>query len=523
MQKKIEQFIFLSERILLEPGELRLRPTWSSLQNVSNELSSYIKQLSFNFETKYALLFLLSISDENQQKNGCMSLLFRKILTTIPSRELLLLLSAVSRVELNTYLLPFLYESGNIGSVAAYTAAKLGLKVKYDAFEFFLNSREWSQKDLINLSLLSLSDEKQYLIANINQAYQNSHKEVFRDFAEILQTSNKAIGVPQIPELGSGEASNKNNIVVQEEKNTQPTATAQKPVAPTVKRAAVPSKNSIQKSDTEPESFVNKIKNYSQNVSDKIRNNNLSIDTDKVGETLKNSSEELSNFSKSDDSSSNKKLFIGIGSSVAIIALLLAVFSLSQDNENSSTEYTYNKTAKIPNYWVDAVTNKHLTPKYLEADVDYRMGELYLTRSLYDEAIRFFQYALKTEPKHLSAKLRWGYVEMLQGNYFAAKKLLKEVQADEPKLKNVNLYLARTAALEKKFDEAKSYYKQEYKLYNELSVGMEYANFLADNGKHNEAMEQIAFLQEKFPDKMLVLDSNKDESSDSKTEGDKNE
>ena len=54
MQKKIEQFIFLSERILLEPGELRLRPTWSSLQNVSNELSSYIKQLSFNFETKYA-------------------------------------------------------------------------------------------------------------------------------------------------------------------------------------------------------------------------------------------------------------------------------------------------------------------------------------------------------------------------------------------------------------------------------------------------------------------------------------
>ena len=36
---------------------------------------------------------------------------------------------------------------------------------------------------------------------------------------------------------------------------------------------------------------------------------------------------------------------------------------------------------------------------------------------------------------------------------------------------------------------------------------MEYANFLYKIGKQDEAMDFLASLQEKFPDKMLVLDS----------------
>ena len=104
MQQKLQQFVFLSERILSETGELRLRRTWNELSSVSVQLAPYMVQLSQNFDPKYALLFLLSCGNEGTQKNGCFSMLFRKILSRIPNKDLFSVLSSINRVELNSYL-----------------------------------------------------------------------------------------------------------------------------------------------------------------------------------------------------------------------------------------------------------------------------------------------------------------------------------------------------------------------------------------------------------------------------------
>ena len=227
MQQKLQQFVFLSERILSEAGELRVRKTWNELCSVSTQLAPYMVQLAQNFDPKYALLFLLSCGNDGTQKNGCFSMLFRKILSNIPNKDLFSVLSSVNRVELNSYLLPFLYEKGDIGSVAAYIAAKLDLKVNIDSFEFFLTSREWSQEDLVNLSFLVLSDDRDSLIMNLDSLYNTNKKEVFAQFLNVLNAPN--VTEPVIPDIHPPESVN------------QPTVVSQKPTFVQQKKDNLPS------------------------------------------------------------------------------------------------------------------------------------------------------------------------------------------------------------------------------------------------------------------------------------------
>ena len=106
----------------------------------------------------------------------------------------------------------------------------------------------------------------------------------------------------------------------------------------------------------------------------------------------------------------------------------------------------------------------------------------------------------------------------MQGNYFVAKKLLKEVLSADSKMKNVNLYLARTSSGEKDYNSAINYYRTEYRNFGSLDVGMEYANFLASIGQQDDAMDFLSVLQEKFPGKMLILNaSSMNSQSDKKT------
>lgn len=526
MQQKLQQFIFLSERILVEPGELLLRPTWKELQAISKDLSPYMKKLTFSFEPKYAFLFLLSCGSDSPQRNGCLSMLLRKTLESVPSREVMNVLSSVPRVDLNTYLLPFLYEKGVIGSVAAFTAAKLGLKVKFDAFEFFLDSREWNQIDLFNLSFLVLNDEKSVLINQLRAA----RKQSFTDFANVLESQTTQGTNPVMPELKASKQEIPN--VEQTQNQTQKTSSKIEENTSNVDDSAQP--------EIESNNFADKAKNYFNGLQDKIKNSDfeLNIDTDNLGESLKNSREELSTSSKRNDNSSkqikktniyrqkpvsyskptipvesndsNKKnLVIGVSASILVIGII-ALFNYANFGDLDKAEIKEPPMeVKVPEYYVDAVTQKKITPQYLEADVDYRMGELYLSRNMYDKAVKLYQDCLAREKNHYLAKLRWGYCELLQGNFFVAKKLLKEVLAAEPKLQNVNLYLARNSAYEKDFKSAKKYYQTEFNLYQSLDVGMEYANFLQLIGESNEAMEEIAKLQVLFPDKMLVLSAPK--------------
>lgn len=545
MQQKIQQFVFLSERLLAEAGELRVRKTWSELSSVSVQLAPYMQQLSQSFDPKYGLLFLLSCGNEGTQKNGCFSMLFRKILSKIPNEDLLKLLSSVNRVELNSYLLPFLYEKGNIGSIAAYSAAKLGLKVKYDSFEFFLPSREWTPHDLVNLSFLVLAEEKDSLILSLDSIYNTNPKEVFLQFLNVLNASN--IVEPVIPELQAEDdfiqqkpiqnqpinktqtntnTSNTNNSLFKLDSNKQTTN------LPETKNIS----NKVEKSNNEPIRYVPEKEDSNQSSNN--TNNTVLTSTSKSNfnkivkpPTTTNKTSGFSDFAEkikeklsflsSNNDSPFKKPSVLITIIIILIIILLFITRSSGNvaNLESSNDVIPEppKEVKMPEYWINAVTNQKVTPRFLEADVDYRMGELYLSRELYSEAISFFESALKIDPTHNIAKLRWGYAELLQGNNFASVKILKEVLKADSKLQNVNLYLARNYVQEKKYSDAEKYYKLEYKYYDKLDVGMEYANFLASIGKQDEAMDFLSSLQSRYPDKMLILDAQPEEQKKDKT------
>ena len=582
MQQKLQQFVFLSERILSETGELRLRRTWNELSSVSVQLAPYMAQLAQNFDPKYALLYLLSCGNEGTQKDGCFSMLFRKILSKIPNKDLFSVLSSINRVELNSYLLPFLYEKGDIGSVAAYTSAKLGLKVNHDSFEFFLTSREWSQEDLVNLSFLVLAEQRDILIANLENIYNTNKKEVFAQFLNILKTSN--IAEPVLPENLAPQAistakTQTRPVVITPKPNAQPAkqdfkfkltnssskssnpqpglppnvnsnvppqAGVVKPnqinrpiqpnksvppnkpiqanqtvqgnqIAQTNNTASDGSNNNIVSSEASNtpsngsgNSFINKTKDLFDKVKETVSNTTLSIPTNAGDNSLINKIkaklEELGISSSSTENPLKQPPVIIVCVLILIIVIYLFFWLFSSGSDaGDKVVMAPPIEGKIPEYWVDAVTNQKITPQYIEADVDYRMGELYLSRNHFDEAIKFFSSALRIEPKHNIAKLRWGYAELLQGNYFVAKKLLKEVLAADSKMQNVNLYLARTSSGEKDFESAISYYRTEYRNHGSLDVGMEYANFLASIGQQDDAMDFLSVLQEKFPEKMLIL------------------
>lgn len=605
MQQKIQQFVFLSERILSEYGELRLRKTWNELHAVSLQLAPYMRQLSQNFDPKYALLFLLSCDNESAQKNGCFSMLFRKILSNIPNKAMINVLSAVNRVELNNYLLPFLYEQGDIGSIAAYTAATLGLKVKFDAFEFFLTSREWTQEDLVNLSFLALVDEKDSLILNIDEAYRTTNKEVFKQFLNVLNSSN--VNEPVVPDIKMPEPSVNEKPAVKvvkpaNKQQPQPTenkervfklsgvkprsdlqrqsdafkdespakqtigpANETKPVQPVqqgkqeqgskivsilsrtnkqfeqnqkknipqtqnvkenqstsqsdekVIQPEVP-ENETSKADTKSNNLKNVVEKGKQifgSLVEKASETTISFDPDDIKDgtffkNIFNSLKEKFSGNGSDSDNSNsilRKPWVAIVAIVIVLIILICVMASGDIATSETIVKAPPKEGKIPDFWVDAVTNKQLTPQYIAADVDYRMGELYLARNVFNEAIKFFSDACQKEPKHYIAKMRWGFAEMMQGNYFASKKLFKEVYSAEPKLQNLNIYIARNYALENDSKSAIKHYKEEYKNHNELSSAMELANYLAYIGQQNDAMDLIATLQEKYPGKMLILKS----------------
>ncbi len=573
MQQKLQQFVFLSERILSESGDLRLRKTWNELSSVSVQLSSYMAQLAQNFDPKYALLFLLSCGNEGTQKDGCFSMLFRKILSKIPNKDLLSVLSSINRVELNSYLLPFLYEKGDIGSVATYVSAKLGLKVNHDSFEFFLTSREWSQEDFVNLTFLVLTEQRDFLIANLENLYNTNKKEVFVQFLNVLKSSNfkePVLPFSQAPDpISSAKTQTRPAAVLPKSNTQQPVkqehkfkltngsstgSTSQSGMFPKV-NSNIPSQASINKanqqkpapsngalsqeknsaaqekvnnnvtqaqSGSSDNTFLNKTKDLLGKVKERVSNTTLSLPTSSNANgfvsKIKSKMEELG-LNSSNDNPLKQPPVIIVGVLILIIIIYLFFWLFSSGNETGQNVVKAPPIeGKIPEYWVDAVTNQKISPRYIDADVDYRMGELYLSRNQFNEAIRFFSEALRVEPNHNIAKLRWGYAELLQGNYFVAKKLLKEVLSADSKMKNVNLYLARTASGEKDFNSAIDYYRTEYRNHGSLDVGMEYANFLASIGQQDDAMDFLSVLQEKYPDKMLILNaSSMTQASDKKT------
>lgn len=94
---------------------------------------------------------------------------------------------------------------------------------------------------------------------------------------------------------------------------------------------------------------------------------------------------------------------------------------------------------------------------------------------------------------------------MSTGQYSEAFSQLEILLDLEPNIKLANFYLAKLALIEKNFAAARKYYHQEFKLNKDLSIGLEYAGFLQEQGEKKESEMILDELRKNFPDRTLIV------------------
>ncbi|OGK10879.1 MAG: hypothetical protein A2W80_05160 [Candidatus Riflebacteria bacterium GWC2_50_8] len=197
------------------------------------------------------------------------------------------------------------------------------------------------------------------------------------------------------------------------------------------------------------------------------------------------------------------------------LALLATGFSSWMMSDSVPSAYARSASGRIPKHWTDSATKEQITQRYLAADKDYRMGELYLTRDRYSEALILFEDALAVRPDHLQALYRAGYCRLNIKDYAGARVSLEKALTINPTYRHANLLLARIAAAQQDARRAENHFKRELALDKDPAIAVEYANFLQDSGREKEAKAIISQYQALYPDRILVL-SQKPVSSENK-------
>lgn len=188
----------------------------------------------------------------------------------------------------------------------------------------------------------------------------------------------------------------------------------------------------------------------------------------------------------------------------ALLALYFSFTFLSPSNEDAMIKPPP-RNRKAPDSWVDATSQKVITEKFLAADKDYRMGELYLTRDKFIEAISLFQDALSLDPGHDMARLRLGFCRMRLGQFDQAIPELNRLIKSDAQIKLANLYLAQIAVQNNDLQLAEKHYAAEIEINKDLSVGLEYAGFLQRTGQSGKAEMVLDELRKYYPDRTLIV------------------
>ena len=162
--------------------------------------------------------------------------------------------------------------------------------------------------------------------------------------------------------------------------------------------------------------------------------------------------------------------------------------------------------------WVDIETNKVIDEKYIRADTDYRLGELYLTRDKYHEALKCFNEALAVDKSHLNSLIKSAHCYINIGDFSNAIQNLNIALKLSPRGEFINMYMARAYKAQHDSKKAMTFYEKELKLNMNLTVALEYANFLKKIGESNKSMELLSKLQSMYPDKSITLDDDEADS-----------
>jgi tetratricopeptide (TPR) repeat protein len=135
------------------------------------------------------------------------------------------------------------------------------------------------------------------------------------------------------------------------------------------------------------------------------------------------------------------------------------------------------------------------------------MGELFLTREKYSEAVILFEDALSVYPQHIKAQFRVGFCRLNLGDYDRAEAAFSKTLKIDKKFKQANLFLARTAIAQNQEEKARNYYEQELKVNKNLQVAIEFAQFLKETGNIEEAEAILKEFQELYPEKGYITTS----------------
>lgn len=156
--------------------------------------------------------------------------------------------------------------------------------------------------------------------------------------------------------------------------------------------------------------------------------------------------------------------------------------------------------------WVDAVTRRPITEPFLQADKEYRMGEILRLHQRYNDALSFYRAAVAVDRTHLEALDRIGYCLYKAKDYVAAEAALKLALKQDPKFFRSHFYLGRIYREEQKWKEALEEFRQAFAGNAVLPViGKEYGELLVQLGYFEEAREHFQRLRRMFPTDVTIL------------------
>lgn len=461
MHANIAGFVASAQRFLCENGPWQNRKDISLLQHLSAELAAAETLLPQIPPDKALLLAMLQTSESSPQRHEAIKAIFAAAFLNSPTSDFIKVAGLLPRIEVEKNLLPFIYDPGSRGSFACYLAGKLSIHLAPEAFPYFLRARKWSQSDLFNLAFLARPEEIASLCSQLESIASAQtkpvDKELFDEFRYILFNQNAK--EPLMPDFVPTETVNQTPV---------PVISATSPAVTVIEEGAKKPVVTSRKAELSKPVINNQ----------PVKGNNAVSDNIPVFKLL----------------------------SVVILLLVVILFwslTLFSDQESVSIKNLAN--AKIPGFWIDAVAQKPVTAKFLAADKDYRMGELFLTRDQFTEALTLFEDAVAIDPEHVQAHFRIGYCRMRTQDYPGAIKALNLTLKKNSTFKLANLYLARIALEQNDSALAENFYAAEFAINKEPSAAMEYAKYLEQHGQKAKAQVIIGELQRLYPDRTFIL------------------
>ena len=489
MQETKHKFYELADALLQEAGLLANRPTWIKLRQLVHDAPPDFLHSDCKSDTYAILLAVLKTPDRSAERVTLLGSVIESIISKVPDESLIQLLKLLASDDLSQSLLPCMYRPDFRGSTAVYLAARTSLRLTPEAFQYFLGARLWQQADLINLSFLVRPGDARKVCELLKDAAASEQsvitKDAFTEFCQILasQEAHRLL-TPDVETQSSATVTTTADITAKQPEPAQasePVSSAD-PARPAEARPA-----NDKPAETSPTASF-------RHQPDRRKSASVAARPEKgfLPPSLVNLVE----------ANRTAFLILFVMTTLALIATGISSWMIS---DSAPAVYTKVASGRIPKLWTDSATREQITQKYLAADKDYRMGELYLTRDRYSEALILFEDALSTRPDHLPALYRVGYCRFNIKDYPGARTSLEKALKINSAYRHANLLLAKIAVAQKNNQLAEHHFKRELELDKDPAIAIEYANFLHGSGKENEAKAIISEYQALYPDRIFVL------------------